>query len=172
MKKAVTFVVPAILVLFGLTLMASYLLAVKSASRSNQWTQTRATIEKVAAGTSEPLDVIYRYEVAGHEYRSTLVTLGTISKSDVPSRLQRYTVGRTVLIYVNPTNPAEAVLELGQHPGNWRLLAGWFFIYLGIATAIVLWWRNKRSLQKRVRRPGRPMSRLKPPQVKRRDAEE
>jgi len=173
MKKAVIFVVPAIVVIAGLALIANYLIAGKSASRSNQWTQTRATIEKIAAGTSEPLDVVYRYQFEGREYRSTRVTLGQLSKSDVPSRLQRYQAGRTVLIYVNPANPGEAVLELSRHPSNWPLLAGWSFVYLGIAAGIVVWWRNKRRPKKRIRRPARPMSRLKPPPpIKRREERE
>ncbi len=165
MKKAVLFLVPAIIIAVGIAYITSYKLDASAVSRSDGWNQERGTIEKIGAGTSEPIDVTFRYEVAGREYRSNRVSLGKLEKSDAPSRLRRYTVGRTVLIYVNPADPAEAVLELAKHPARGPLLLGWNIIYLGIAVGIILWWRNKPRRRKRVRRPGQPTSRLKPPAV-------
>jgi uncharacterized protein DUF3592 len=164
MKKAVMFLVPAILVAIGIALIASYKVDATAAARSDGWTQARGTIEKIAEGTERnPIDVTFRYEFSGREYRANQVTLGKLTKKDVPSRLAHYTVGRTVLIYVNPANPSEAVLELGKHPARGPLVAGSNLIYLGIAVAVVLWWRGRQRTRRRVRRPGQPMSRPKPP---------
>lgn len=165
MKKVVLFLAPAIIIAIGIAMIVSYKLDASAVSRSDGWNQERGTIEKISAGTVQPIDVTFRYEVGGREYRSSRVSLGTLEQSDVPARLKRYTVGRKVLVYVNPANPAEAVLELAKHPARGPLLLGWNIIYLGVAVAIVLWWRSKPRKRKRVRRPGRPMSRLKPPTV-------
>jgi hypothetical protein len=166
LKKAAVFAVPAVLVIVGLAFLVNFNLAVQSAARSNGWNQARGTIESVAEKAPELLKVTVRYDVAGHEYRSDRVTLGTLRKEDVPPRLQRYQVGRTVLIYVNPQNPAEAVLELGHFPAKTPMWTGWVLIYLGAAIGFVLWWRMTHKRKKRYRRrPGQTstISQPRPP---------
>jgi hypothetical protein len=158
LKKAVAFAVPAVLIIAGLVFIVNYSLAVTSASRSNGWNQARGTIEAVAEGAPELLKVTVRYDVAGQPYRSDRVTLGTLRPADVRPRLQRYQIGRTVLIYVNPENPAEAVLELGHLPLRTPVWIGWGLIYLGVAIGIVLWWKDRHPRRRRRKYPRRPTS--------------
>lgn len=165
MKRLLLFAGPALLVVIGLVLVVSHALAGQAAARSDGWKQARGTIERVGRGKGQRLlDVSYRYVFGGREYRSERVTYGSLSKKDLPSRLRRYRAGRTVLIYVNPANPSEAVLELGRRPAQWPSITGGLAMFAGIVLSLGFWRIQIGNPQrKKIKKTARPMSRLKPP---------
>jgi hypothetical protein len=69
-----------------------------------------------------------------------------------------------VLIYVNPANPSEAVLELGRRPPQWPSVTGGLAMFAGIALSFGFWRLGTgRPQRKKVKKPSRPLARLKPP---------
>jgi len=154
MKKA-GIVVSTVVVILGIAAIVSVSLASKNASRANEWVQTRATVERVD-GTS----VVYRYESGGGTHR--------VTSPGRPST--RYSAGAAVLAYVNPENPAQAVLDLPPRPSAWPAVAGGLAMLVGIVMAVGFARQatpegeKKKALAAAARRtPARPMERLQAP---------
>ncbi len=56
--------------------------------------------------------VHYSYEVKGQLYESTQVTIGPeVQEKGIESPIVRYPTGAQVMVFYNPRNPGEAVLE-------------------------------------------------------------
>ncbi len=56
--------------------------------------------------------VHYSYEVNGQLYESTQITIGPeVQEKGIASPIVRYPIGAQVMVFYNPRNPAEAVLE-------------------------------------------------------------
>jgi hypothetical protein len=157
MKKAgVLFSI--LVVLAGIAAIVSVTAANRRAARANDWMQTRASVERV-----EGTRVTYRYDAAGSTHR--------VSSEGRPQ--VRYSAGAPILAYVNPQNPAEAVLDLPPRPESWPVVAGGLAMFLG---GVMTFWFARGSAtvaaKKRVeaaarRTPARPMERLQaPPPVK------
>lgn len=87
-----------------------------SASRGRDWTQKLGTIDQVA-----PEGVTYRYEANERAHTMT----------DKRAQSGRYRQGQRVVIYVNPANPAESLLELGRRPDPWTAAAGAALLLIG-----------------------------------------
>lgn len=102
----------------GAVSIALYASGQASASRGRDWTQVLGTIDAVT-----PEAVTYRYEV---NERAHTVT-------DNQAQSGRYRQGQRVLIYVNPANPAESLLELGRRPNPWTAAAGALFLLTAAA---------------------------------------
>lgn len=114
----------------GIVVLALYGAAHAEASSGNDWTQQIGTIEKDA-----PL--AYRYDVDGRTYRSGRVTFGDAAVNEERARALAYKTGQRVLVYVNPADPSEAVLELGRRPTSWvQPLAGGLLILIGVALGV------------------------------------
>lgn len=163
MKKRLSYVLSALLVIAGIAVLAALALANKAASRTDQWAQAIGTIEK-AGLRAGVLELSYRYDVGGSQQRNAAGTIAVRDGSDNAALLERYGSGRPVLIYVNPSNPAESVLEHPRRPSPWPIYPGVFLIILGLALAIFST-RLQESRREPVqpRRPSPPMSRLRPP---------
>ena len=166
MNKGSKFALPAALVLAGIAAIVFVLVAQASASRADRWSQVRATIERVDA-----TGITYRYDTAAGPQRSVGTAAGT------------YNAGSQVLVYVNPADPKESLLQLPARPPIWPALAGGLAILFGVALGVYVW---RMPVMQRVpiskkgtgpgngtapgRRPAAPMSRLRPPPAVKREA--
>jgi len=166
MNNGSKFALPAALVLAGIAAIVFVLVGHASASRADRWSQVRATIERVDA-----TGVTYRYDTAAGPQRSVGTGVGT------------YSAGGQVLVYVNPADPRESLLQLPARPPIWPALAGGLAILFGVALGVYV---LRMPAMQRVpipkkgtgpgngtakgRRPAPPMSRLRPPAPVKRDA--
>jgi hypothetical protein len=166
MKRALLF--GGVPVIAGLALIALWLQADQAASRGNDWTQVIATVE---SSTAQPdgLDLAYNYDYGGRQYRNPSGHL-TI-RQGAKSSAKRYTAGREVLAYVNPTSASESLLEPLPRPSSANLIAGIVLLIIGLPVATYFLrarpttFVRSRNKRKPVRKPPtrRPMERLKPP---------
>ena len=130
-----------------------------SASRGRTWPQRLATIERSEA------PVTYRYEDGGR----------TLRASDAKATAGRYRVGQRVIAYVNPANPAEALLEFHRQPGMALLVSAGFALLFALGFGVyallhtfapgIVNRRSNASARKPAPAPRKaaPMSRLRPP---------
>ncbi len=146
----------------GIACLAGLALANKAASRTDQWTQVVATIERAGLRPGA-VELTYRYDVAGSHQRKAAGTLGIRDESDGSALLERYGAGRPVLIYVNPSDPSQSVLEHPRRPSPWPIYPGVFLLIFGMALGIFFWRQQSRRSVVQPRKPSRPMSRLRPP---------
>lgn len=114
-RNAVTGLAIACLIA-GAVCLALYVVGQASASRGRDWTQKLGTIDRVT-----PEAVTYRYEV---DERAHTVT-------DDRAQSGRYRQGQRVVIYVNPENPADSLLELGRRPNPWTGAAAAVLLLIG-----------------------------------------
>ena len=165
MKRALLF--GGVPVIAGLALIALWMNADQAASRGNDWTQVIATIDSATAG-ADGVDVAYRYEYGGRQYRnpSGHLTIREGSKSTA----KRYTAGSEVLAYVNPASASESMLEPLPRPGSAQLIAGIVLLIIGLPVGTYFLRERTRPPTSRkktrpaMRKPARrPMERLKPP---------
>ena len=107
---------------------------------SSKWTDTPCTVissrvksHKDKDGTTYSVDVFYRYKVNGKEFKSNAYGHFGGSSSGYESKakvIAKYPAGSQRVCYVNPENPAEAVLKPGM---GWEVLLGLIpFAFLGI----------------------------------------
>ncbi len=78
-------------------------------------------------------DVRYKFVVAGVEYRNDAISLGQYGSSSASHAVQeahRYPVGRKVMVYYNPDNPYDSVLE---HKTPW----GFIGIFGGLGAVLI-----------------------------------
>jgi hypothetical protein len=84
--------------------------------------------------------VEYAFEVGGKEYRSTTLGHGvdtaTSSESSAMAQAARYTVGQTVEVHCDPTDPASAVLDVRVNRGFILIVLA--FLLFGVATYAAL----------------------------------
>ena len=154
----------AVLVIAGIAAIVSVQMAEKNADRANDWTQVRAKVER-AGGTS----VAYQYDAGGATQHATGQT----------QRARNYRVGDPVLVYVNPANPGDSLLELPPRPPTWPTMAGAVSILIG-ALLLGFYWRDSHAHSfarkkfvagdttgtgtgTRRRRKAPPLARLQPP---------
>ena len=74
-------------------------------------------------GDEEQVDIRYRYEVSGKEYRGTRYSVGS-HISDLPTAdiLREYAAGKQVAVYYNRADPSESLLRRGPEAGNLFIL--------------------------------------------------
>lgn len=104
----------------GAVFIALYASGQASASRGRDWTQQIGSIEAVT-----PNGVTYRYEVNGDSHTAT----------DEGAHSSRYRPGQRVVIYVNPADSAEALLEFVPRPNPWTAATGAILFFSGAAVA-------------------------------------
>ena len=113
-------------------LLFRYFQSRKGASACRDWPAASGRVlhsevqrrRKIGNKTSAYPAVLYQYEVAGRTFQSDRIFPGIQVGGDwVASRkVAKYPAGKTVLVFYNPMNPAEAVLE-NRAPANlWILL--------------------------------------------------
>lgn len=102
----------------GAVFLALYGSGQASASRGRDWTQKLGTVDRVT-----PQAVTYRYETNERPHTAT----------DNGAEARRYRQGQRVVVYVNPANPAESLLEFGRRPSPWTAAAGAALLLIGVA---------------------------------------
>lgn len=157
--KRVLMMVAAALALAGIAAIVSSRMAQRDASRANDWDQKRGTVERV-----EGANVVYHYEAGGTTHRATRPARPRVD----------YKAGGRVLVYVNPANPAESLLELPALPPTWPTAAGAVALLVAV-TLFVFALREGAppAVKKRPSRPtgdttvrrkkNAPLARLQPP---------
>ena len=81
----------------------------------------------------EPV-IEYEYNVAGTAFHSNRLAFGSVSggRGRAEQTLARYAPGLTVVVYYNPENPAEAVLEREAKGGLLPIIIGVMFMGFGL----------------------------------------
>lgn len=125
--------------------------------KSQSWVETRCTIElsRVVSskgskgGRTYRPEVLFRYDFDGKTYRSSQVSFMTVSSSGRDGKeefVRNLPVGGSALCFVNPQNPAEALLDRSW---SWGMLLGllpMIFLLIGIAL-LVAGVRSRRKLK-------------------------
>ncbi|HSL31612.1 MAG TPA: DUF3592 domain-containing protein [Anaerolineales bacterium] len=124
------------LVIFDAIFLGIILFTRRKVAAAGAWPSTLGTVEESriqmrsnsdGGRTSYPL-VRYSYQVMGRPYQSQKIMPGMdVGGSGAQKVVARYPVGAQVMVYYNPENPSEALLERGV-PGHIR----WFWIILVI----------------------------------------
>jgi hypothetical protein len=84
-------------------------------------------------GTTYSVNVRYAYTVAGRRYESSrfnFFSVSTAGRDDNRAIVRRYSRGSTAACYVNPTDPADAVLEPNLGGRGWLLILPPAFVML------------------------------------------
>lgn len=94
---------------------------------------TASALERRSRGTNRGYAnyaaVRYSYQVGGQTYQGTCFDLGSaVSGKGAKKVIARYPVGAEVMVFYNPQNPSEAVLER-RNPTQWV----WWFIAIVFA---------------------------------------
>jgi hypothetical protein len=86
--------------------------------------------------------VQFKYSVEGVNYVSNNIFAGrgeykSPRRSSAQNIVKKYPEGKKVLVYYNPDNPSEAVLEPGTPPGIYLpFLVGIVFLFIGIVFVV------------------------------------
>ncbi len=92
-------------------------------------------------GTSYHLDIEYRYEVGGREYRSNNYSFMGIGYSDyyeAKKAIDRYPADRRFEAYFDPDDPADSVIYRTPPPMNIAIMASPFILFGVIGLLLVL----------------------------------
>jgi hypothetical protein len=133
-------IIAVILVVLGISITRSGIRGIKESRASTHWPTTMGTIVSTDVKEQQPLDsldgyhrsdylpvVEYSYSVNekkftnGHRtFNDDVVVYGSTEKAQ--AAIEKYSVGKTVQVYYDPTNPGDAVLEPGKAGPSWRSL--------------------------------------------------
>ena len=128
-----------------------FLPALNRSLASASWTETPCTVissrvksHKDSDGTTYSIDIFYRYKVDGKEFKSNAYGHFGGSSSGYKSKAKvvaKYREGTQQKCYVNPKNPAEAVLKPGV---GWEVFLGLFpLLFLGVGIFLLFVSRKK-----------------------------
>jgi hypothetical protein len=85
-------------------------------------------------GTTYSVDILYRYEIRGREYKANRYNFFGVSSSGHSGKariVRQYPPGRKTVCYVNPGDPTDAVLFPGFTPTMWFGLLPLLFVVAG-----------------------------------------
>jgi len=131
-------------VFFGAGLAMGYFLDLRPwwlGQSSHDWTVTpcrilsSAVIEHPGKSTTYSIDITYRYQVAGQNFQSNRYdfTVGSTNDRDWREQVvQQDRAGTQTVCYVNPQNPAEAVLSRGYESNTASLIVPLVFSLVGL----------------------------------------
>jgi hypothetical protein len=111
-------------------------------SQSRHWLPARATVTRCEVsshstqhGPAYSLDLIYEYEFGGRRYRSDRRCFGNAIDepvADISAWAIAYPPGSSIVCYVDPNNPTEAVLERTPKVGWVPLALGGLMLGFGV----------------------------------------
>lgn len=146
-KRWVTLLAGIVFAAIGLAFFTLwYLPSLSRSLASSGWTETPCTVissrvksHKGKDGTTYSVDIFYRYQVNGKEYKSNAYGhFGGSSSGYKPKAkiVAQYPAGAKKVCYVNPKNPAVAVLKPGA---GWEVLLGLLpLAFLGVGIFLLL----------------------------------
>ena len=94
--------------------------------------------------------ISYQYKVANISYSSERVSFGeleTAEQSHAQAILDRYPIGKQVMVFYSTANPASAVLETGIHGQTWVTLSV-SALFLIIVTVLLIGIRKQMNKKK------------------------
>lgn len=129
----------------------------RKAEASASWLETMGTVKEsdVKQGTNVLMsndedgegtpvftsEISYTYQVAGMEFTSNRLTFGgkkSFSKQvDAEKVTLLYPVGSQLLVYYDPKNPKEAVIDRIAKISNMVLIFGIMFVIIGLLTILI-----------------------------------
>jgi hypothetical protein len=133
-----------------------------AAVRSHTWRATPCVIARSqmveapssGTGTRFALGVEYTYTFQGQEFHSTRFTTGERQDSSDVARMQRaavrFAAGTRAICFVNPREPAEAVLERGELWGRLVILAPLLILGLVTHESVFTWFDRRRRRKRRL----------------------
>jgi hypothetical protein len=107
---------------------------------SSRVERQQITIRGARGFVSIPL-IEYEYSYKGELHRSTRRNISNYSsgnQTDASDSIRRYPVASSVTVLVNPSSPAQAVLEYGITPMSWIFMTLGIFI-LSISILMLIW---------------------------------
>lgn len=122
---------------------------------------SRVRAHSDSEGTTYSVDILYRYEFNGRTYRANRYDFTGGSSSGRAGKqaiVNRHPPGHRTVCYVNPANPAEAVLQRGFSGLMWFGLIPLVFVVFG---AVALRHTLRAARTPGGRRPSEPASRLR-----------
>jgi hypothetical protein len=102
--------------------------------------QTSSDNDGFTRTTYEPV-VDYVYQVNGQTYHGNKISAGWSMSYDYNSaqkKISPYKTDAPVVVYYNPANPAEAVLETKSSSGNIMLIIGIVLLALGLCVCCIV----------------------------------
>lgn len=140
---AVTVWLGGLFSVIGLAIIIQQKMLKKKARASQSWPTVDGTIRKSQVthkagynqGSTFRADVAYEYKVKARRYKGKNVCLsydvGTGDRGRAEQRCAQYPVGRTISVYYNPDNPADACLERRVDAPGFFILIAAFFMFFG-----------------------------------------
>jgi len=132
----------AVFVVMGGGIMALMGARVLNVFTAGSWRAVPATVvssrvrsHSSGEGTTYSVDVLYHYEINGREYRANRYGFMRGSSSGYDGKravVNRFPPGARVTAFVNPSDPADAVLERGFTPDMLFLLIPGVFLAIGL----------------------------------------
>ena len=127
----------------GIILIVHFVYLFILSKRSKNWKTTEGVVigskmrEILDEGSSYYTDIQYRYVIEEEEYCSNRVFYGNNIGKNLPfsskALVNKYVKGKKVIVYYNPRNPNESVLETGVHAVVYRaLFTGILFLLLSV----------------------------------------
>ena len=87
-------------------------------------------------------EVEYTYEVNGQDFTSKRLSFGGLvtrkTRAEVVTHLTQYPVDSTLLVYHNPQNPREAVIERTSAGAKWALVVGVIISIIAACIGLVM----------------------------------
>ena len=133
-------------------LLAIILVARRGVAKAANWSSTMGTVmsstivwrRRSKGGSVAYPSILYNYLVMGSPYQGSSITPGmAVGGSGAHKVVERYPAGAQVLVYYDPNNPSDAVLERGMPDYiKWLwitiVLVTIFLFALGIVLAIMI----------------------------------
>ena len=135
----------------GTVMLFKYFQDKKKAEESQSWSSASGRIMESYVRREESMDsegftttyyypeILYVYQFLGAEYTGDKIAFGGKvgeSQNKAKERLVQYPVGKNVIVYYDPNNPEDAVLER-KMSGKTMLIVGIVFAIIALCTACV-----------------------------------
>ncbi|BDS06823.1 hypothetical protein NT6N_18630 [Oceaniferula spumae] len=111
-------------------------------------------------GTTYSVDIFYRYEFDGREYKSNttgLMSGSSSGRSSKQEKVKNHPPGKEIVCYVNPDKPWQALLE--RDLGWWALFALFPLPFIAIGVGGLWWMLRKRNKSNKTSKYDNPLGR-------------
>jgi Protein of unknown function (DUF3592) len=104
--------------------------------------------QQMGKGYTHTPEIKYTYQVSGAAFTSLRYRHGNATQTSVPvvqEIVARYPVGQTVLVYYDPENPADSVIEPGAGAKTWLGFGGGLGLLFVASSLVVAQVRRSRA---------------------------
>ena len=151
-RRAVVMFGIVIFIVAALTLLGAGLKPYWQKSQAQTWTKVQGEVLSTSIETEQHKNsttyipkVRYRYQVGGLDYLGSAIRFGLPESgpnaAQVKLKLHPFPAGATPVVFVDPTNPRNAVLDISEVNENQitPIVAGITLALLGVMALVVLW---------------------------------